>query len=225
MAYASISFTAFEVPTAAKWNILGTNDAEFNSLIKHNGTIIELGESTDTSIDIPKNNIPLRQDNSSGTPQDLLKIDGNNILQIGDADLSGASINGTSIMRTAWTPTTTNITLGNGSITARYNRINKQVYCHIKFVLGSTSAMGSLPTFTLPAASAYTAYVAGVAFFHDVGTATYSGVAYIEADGTIGVRVSFAGGTYVGLSAVSSTVPHTWANTDELHLVFMYEAA
>lgn len=30
MAYASISFTFGEIPSAAKWNILGTNDASFN---------------------------------------------------------------------------------------------------------------------------------------------------------------------------------------------------
>lgn len=225
MAYAPISFTAFEVPTAAKWNILGTNDAEFNSMIKHNGTIVEVSASGDTSIDIPVNNIPLRQDDPSGTPQNLAFIDSSDILQLGDTDLSGAAINGVSVIRASWTPTVANLTVGNGTLVARYNRIDKQVYCHIKFVLGSTSAMGSLPTFTLPVASAHTAYIVGAAFFHDIGTATYSGVTYIEAGGTAGVRVSSAGGTYVGLTAISSTVPHTWANTDELHLVFMYEAA
>jgi hypothetical protein len=35
MAYASWSVIFGEQPTAAKWNILGTNDAEFNSLIVH----------------------------------------------------------------------------------------------------------------------------------------------------------------------------------------------
>lgn len=89
MAYASISFTAFEVPTAAKWNILGTNDAEFNSMIKHNGTIVEIAESGDTSIDIPVNNIPLRQDDSGGTPQNVAMINSSNYLEIGDPDLAG----------------------------------------------------------------------------------------------------------------------------------------
>ncbi len=92
MAYASISFTAFEVPTAAKWNILGTNDAEFNSMIKHNGTIVEVAASGDTSIDIPVNNIPLRQDDSGGTPQNVAKVNSSNYLEIGDADLAGVLV-------------------------------------------------------------------------------------------------------------------------------------
>jgi hypothetical protein len=36
MAYAVFSVVFGEQPSAAKWNILGTNDAEFNSMIRHN---------------------------------------------------------------------------------------------------------------------------------------------------------------------------------------------
>ena len=36
MAYAAISFSALEQPTLAKWNILGTNDAYFNTQIGAN---------------------------------------------------------------------------------------------------------------------------------------------------------------------------------------------
>lgn len=35
MAYAAFSVVFGETPSAAKWNILGTNDAEFNSMIHH----------------------------------------------------------------------------------------------------------------------------------------------------------------------------------------------
>lgn len=36
MAYSAWSVVYGEQPSAAKWNILGTNDSEFNSLISHN---------------------------------------------------------------------------------------------------------------------------------------------------------------------------------------------
>lgn len=37
MAYSSWSVVFGEQPSAAKWNILGTNDAQFNSLVQQNG--------------------------------------------------------------------------------------------------------------------------------------------------------------------------------------------
>lgn len=38
MAYVSVTFVFGEQPSAAKWNLLGSNDAEFNSLIQRSGT-------------------------------------------------------------------------------------------------------------------------------------------------------------------------------------------
>src|SRR5262245_14617589 len=53
---------------------------------------------------------------------------------------------------TTWTPTLANLTLGNGTVTAKYRRLGKTVDYRFKFVLGSTSAVGTSPRFTLPAA-------------------------------------------------------------------------
>lgn len=42
MAYASWSVVFGEQPSAAKWNILGTNDAAFNAMIQPDGTAVKL---------------------------------------------------------------------------------------------------------------------------------------------------------------------------------------
>jgi hypothetical protein len=34
-----------------------------------------------------------------------------------------------------------------------------------------------------------------------------------------------ASGTYASISAVSSTIPHTWANTDYVEIAITYESA
>lgn len=47
MAYSAWSVVAFEQPTTAKWNILGTNDAEFNSLISTSGGVTSVGNGSD----------------------------------------------------------------------------------------------------------------------------------------------------------------------------------
>jgi hypothetical protein len=45
MTYASWSVVFGEQPSASKWNILGSNDAEFNGLIQRNGTGLNLLDS------------------------------------------------------------------------------------------------------------------------------------------------------------------------------------
>lgn len=227
MAYAPISFTAFEVPTAAKWNILGTNDAEFNSMIRHNGTIVEVAASGDTSIDIPVNNIPLRQDNSSGAPQDVFKIDASNILQLGDADLSGMSLNG--LIWSTWSPTLTNITIGNGSIQARYTRVGKLVCFRLKLEFGSTTSFSGSPTFSLPATATLLTgsgtehFGTGIAL--DAGVAAYMIRAYLNSTTTVVAHAEVASGTYLTNAAMSATVPFTWATGDLLQINGTYEAA
>jgi len=73
MAYAAWSVVAFEQPTTAKWNILGTNDASFND-----GTGLAI-----------TNNQAIQGYNAAAALQDITKIDGSDVLQIGDAGLNG----------------------------------------------------------------------------------------------------------------------------------------
>jgi hypothetical protein len=54
---------------------------------------------------------------------------------------------------TAWTPTLTNITLGNGALNCKYKVIGKTVFFRFQLVLGSTSAIGTNPQFTNPVTS------------------------------------------------------------------------
>lgn len=48
MAYASWSVVFGEQPSAAKWNILGTNDAYFDSYIDRTGFVVQVKGSTNT---------------------------------------------------------------------------------------------------------------------------------------------------------------------------------
>lgn len=227
MAYSAWSVTSFEVPTAAKWNILGTNDAEFNSMIKHNGTIVEVAASGDTSIDIPVNNIPLRQDNSSGTPQDLLKVDASNILQVGDSDLSGMSLNG--LIWGTWSPTLTNITIGDGSIQARYTQVGKLVCFRLKLGFGSTTSFSGSPTFSLPVTAVLLTGTStehfGTGIALDAGGAAYMIRAYLSSATAVVAHAEVASGTYLTNAAMSATVPFTWATGDLLQINGTYEAA
>jgi hypothetical protein len=130
---------------------------------------------------------------------------------------------------TAYTPTFTNFTIGNGTINyARYVQIGKFVQAYGKVTLGSTSSMGTNPNMTLPVtANANTTggWVLGSLTIGDTGSATYEG--YVKASSTTVAQmvVGNVSGTYTNSSVILSTTPMTWANTDTFLWSFIYEAA
>jgi hypothetical protein len=128
----------------------------------------------------------------------------------------------------SYTPTFTNLTVGNGVLTARYCQLGKIVMGYISFVMGSTSSMGSAPYFTLPVtAFSSTANVPlGNFYAEDVGIAGYNGAFYSRTATTASPVAIFATQTYLGGSAsITSTVPLTWGTNDFFNGYFTYEAA
>jgi len=81
-----------------------------------------------------------------------------------------------------WSPSLSNLTLGNGTQIAKYIQIGKTVFVRYKFLLGSTSSVGTSPTISLPvtAISDYsdTTYVTGTGYSFVAGT-TYSITAHL----------------------------------------------
>lgn len=131
---------------------------------------------------------------------------------------------GTSWAWQSWTPTWTNLTIGNGTNTANYIQIGKTVFFEIKTVFGSTTSItGSPPSFTLPvtASSSYTdeeAFCYGT--LRDVTGFGYTGMLCFN--GTT------KGQLYTGTAAfafVSSSSPHTWAVSDYIYFNGSYRAA
>lgn len=131
---------------------------------------------------------------------------------------------------TDWTPSWTNLTVGNGTVTARYTQIDKTVFGRLTFVFGSSSAVSGTVSFTLPATAVSYAGTAatqpmGIVNFFDTGTAQFGGVVCFASTTTARVYVYKADGTYIQNATLSSTVPMTWATGDELSISFTYEVA
>lgn len=125
----------------------------------------------------------------------------------------------------AWTATTTNPTLGNGTITGKYTRIGKLIIGRISLLMGSTTTFGagayrlSLPV--TPHADNYTVAFAQIGNIGMIDTSASSRafrVALCVDATTIGIQD--ASGV-----PVSPTAPWTWANGDGLVATFEYEAA
>ena len=128
-----------------------------------------------------------------------------------------------------WVPTLTNLTLGNGTQVAIYNRVGPAVDWYWSFTLGSTSAVGSVPTFTLPFApsASYTAgnSVMGPASLVDVGILGYPAITYLNSATALKFAPFSASGTFAATVDVTATVPFTWGTGDFMSASGRYLAA
>ena len=127
-----------------------------------------------------------------------------------------------------WSPSYTNLTIGNGTVVSRFAQDDKTITAHFTFTLGSTSAVGTAPRVSLPvtAASGYTVIrnSPGLAYFRDDGTADFSGITRIRTTTTAEPMALDASGTHLAIAGLTATVPFTWATSDILHFTITHEA-
>lgn len=128
---------------------------------------------------------------------------------------------------TSYTPTWTasggTPSLGNGSLTAKYIKINNLVIVKMFLVWGSTtSAAGTTEwRFSYPVAPSGTVIFEqlGSALVHDATFGYYSGVSMYVSSTTFGAIANVSGNT------VGSSVPMTWTTNDKLSVLLTYETA
>lgn len=161
MAYVAWSVTFGEQPSAAKWNILGTNDAFFDSLI------------------------------GSGTAL------------------------------TTYSPSYANITVSNGTVVAKYQTLGKMTDVRWSLTCGSTTAIATGNTVSLPNTSAHeNNTVIGEVFLFDTSTGNrYAGWAKQASTTTVAAEWTVAGSE----PQVATVFPITEATGDVFSYVLRYE--
>lgn len=128
---------------------------------------------------------------------------------------------GTTGAWTSYTPTLTNLTLGNGSLSFAYQTNGKMVNVRGRFTLGSTSAVSGSATFSLPTTPTGFAY--GMAFIV-AGGANYVGQSTVSGTNVVVTAIN-AAGTYATRVSTSSTVPGTFTTADQINFSLTYETA
>ena len=127
---------------------------------------------------------------------------------------------------TAWTPTLTNLTLGNGTMAAAYTRTGRTVHYRFKFTLGSTSTVGTNPIFTVPVnmAGAYGGDdPVGDGSIRDASAGiTWRIQPWWASASTLYLLHYAAAGT---AAVITATAPFTWATGDVIRASGSYEAA
>ena len=136
------------------------------------------------------------------------------------------------ILPVSWTPTWTNLTVGDGTVVAKYQKISKLVICRLSLVFGSsTSVTGTTVSFTLPVTRAAYGGSANITplgnahLFDTSGSAIFHGIVANLSTTAAVIAAWKVDGTYSQAAALSSTVPFTWAVGDEIGAQFSYEAA
>jgi hypothetical protein len=131
---------------------------------------------------------------------------------------------------TSYSPSFTNLTVGNGSWAyAVYAQSGKMVHYIGKFDLGSTSSVSGNITISLPVtakSNMYGVYVNTIQA-DDNGVGDYPLLARIISPGSSFDTFAInAAGTYAhSYTATGATVPITWSNGDQINFSIVYEAA
>ncbi|MBA2706148.1 MAG: hypothetical protein H0U60_20120 [Blastocatellia bacterium] len=132
---------------------------------------------------------------------------------------------------TSWVPTLVNMTLGNGTVIAKYHRTGNRVYYYFKFTLGSTSAVSAAPAFAPPITPSSTNYgfspaprIGGFVHMEDTGSNSYVGLSIIGTESFEILTLSTLA-TYLQNLQTTATVPFTWTTGDFMVTQGFYEAA
>lgn len=142
-----------------------------------------------------------------------------------------ADAHSTGIAWSSWTPTWTNLTLGNGVVVAKYQRVGKLIIARLNIVFGTTTSVAGSIIFSLPINRAAFAGTSGLTpighcrLFDTSAPATLEGVIISTAVGTALVGAHDSSGAYLVGIGTGTTVPFTWATGDEISLQIAYEGA
>jgi len=124
---------------------------------------------------------------------------------------------------TSFTPSWTNLTPGNGVVSAAYSKFNKILFVRVKFTWGTTTSCGDPVRMTLPASltqDTASQDPVGFASLTDIGVAGYSGVVSVISSTLVGINVYNSAATYLAPNTVNTTRPFTWGNGDIITFEF-----
>jgi len=125
----------------------------------------------------------------------------------------------------AFTPDLDGVSVGAGTLTGFYQRIDYTILLSVSATLGAGFAVTGPVALNLPfaAARSYTGVWDG--WLLDVGTALYEANFRMQSTTTLDVYASGSAGAYVNYAAISSTVPFTWGSGDRLEINGIYETS
>ena len=127
---------------------------------------------------------------------------------------------------TAFTPTWTNLTTGNGISNMFYCVINDVMHITGTFQLGSTSSVATAPYFTTPGGYTLASDTLGQTKMWDITVGVYTGTLETYSPGNL-LQPQYIStvGTYATVAPLSTTAPFTWATGDVMYFSITVKVA
>jgi len=203
----------------------GWLEPDNTDLVKNGALAIRtLGNAIDTTMAtmLPKSFVDAKGDLITATANDTparLAVGANNTILCADsATATGLKWQGN---WTTWTPTIGNISIGNGTVTARTSQLGNTVFFSLKITFGSTTTISGSPNFTLPVTA--NSIATFPCYLLDTGVAAYLANAYCPSGTTVYLDLVDTTSSRALLTSFSSTSPFTWGNTDVISISGSYE--
>jgi len=125
---------------------------------------------------------------------------------------------------TTWTPTIAGVTLGNGTVTARYCQIGKIVHYAFYLLFGTTSIATGDFSITVPVTPSNVNLMNSTSFAYNGGT-FYVQSPFGGGTNQVYSRAGYAAASYVFGTTVSATAPFTWGSGSAMQITGYYEVA
>ena len=132
----------------------------------------------------------------------------------------------------AYTPTFTNLTVGDGTLAAQYCTVNKFVHAFGSLTFGSTTTIAVSSYMTLPLHTVNTengalgSILGGVTYYDVSALIVYRGTIDGRiASSVVDFRVNNTAGTYETGVSPTAAIPFTWATGDIIRWNIFYKAA
>jgi hypothetical protein len=122
-----------------------------------------------------------------------------------------------------WTPTIGNISIGNGTLIARYQQTGNTVNFSLKITFGTTTTISGSPNFVLPITA--NSIATFPCYLLDAGVAAYLANAYCPSGSSVYLDLIDTTSSRALLTSFSSTSPFTWGNGDIISISGSYEVA
>jgi hypothetical protein len=124
---------------------------------------------------------------------------------------------------TSFTPSWTNLTVGNGVVSAAYSKFNKILFVRVYFDFGSTSSLTSNLTMTLPASltqNTASQETIGLANITKTGVYPIPGIVVVSSSTAVQIQTWLSSGTYPSVRNVEPGVPVAFASDSNISFEF-----
>jgi hypothetical protein len=124
---------------------------------------------------------------------------------------------------TSFTPSWTNLTVGNGVVSAAYSKFNKILFVRVYFDFGTTSSLTSNLQMTLPASltqNTASQELIGQANITKVGVFPTLGTVSVASSTAVAIQTWLSSGTYPSVRNVEPGIPVAFDSTSNVSFMF-----